>query len=101
MQGLDRLGIRAVELVAAIAARLDKTDVTQDAEMFGHRGLIELQDGHDLAHGEFFHDEEGEDFAAARLGYRVEDIGGGGSARHERDITFPYGNMSSDDFRRG
>jgi hypothetical protein len=95
MKGLDRLGVGPIELVAAVSARLDEADVAQDAQVFGHRRLIESQDGHDLSDRKLFHDKKGEDLAAPRLSHRVEDIRSGCGARHERDITFPYGNMSS------
>jgi len=101
MQGLDRLGVGAVELVAAIAARLDEADVAQHAEVFGHRRLIESQDGHDLAHRKLFHDKQGKNLPAPRLSHRVENIGSGCSARHEKEATFPYGNMSSVIWSRG
>src|SRR6266436_5127442 len=91
VQRAEGFGFGAVKHVAAVSAGGDQADVLEDAEVFGDARLFEAERGNYVAHGTLLQGQEREDSAAARLRNRVEGVGGGGSARHERNI-YLYGN---------
>jgi hypothetical protein len=97
MERTEGFGLGAIEHVAAVAADGDQADVFEDAEVLGDAGLFEAERVYDVAYGALLESQEGEDSAATRFCDSVESVGGGGGARHERNI-YPYRNMSRDFF---
>jgi hypothetical protein len=90
----DRISVRAIEHLPAIAADIHEADLEQYAEVLGDGRLRKVESGDDVVYGALLGYEEAENVAAAGFGHGVEGVGGGGGARHER-IIFLYGNMSS------
>jgi hypothetical protein len=95
VHGLERLGVGAVEAMAAVSAHAHQAHTAQHAEVLRDRRLIEPDGYHNLAYVALVRGQKGEDLAAARLGDGVEWIGGGCGSRYDRNITYLYGNMSS------
>src|SRR5579863_3332983 len=83
VQRANGFGIGAVQHAAAVAANVDQAYVLEHAEVLGDGGLFESQ--------------EAQDIATAGFGNGVEGVGGGGSARHGKNI-YPYRNMLSRGF---
>src|ERR1700730_849970 len=94
MERADRLGVGAIEHLAAIAAHVHEADLEQHAKVLGDGRLRQVESGDDVVYGALLGYEEAQNVAAAGFGHGVEGVGSGGSARHGRNI-FLYGNMSS------
>jgi hypothetical protein len=101
VQRADGFGVGAIKPAPSLAACANESDVAQDAKVLGDGRLRQALSDYDVADRAFLEREVAQDFAAAWFGDGVEGIGGGGGARHEGDITFLYGNMSSEFFRAG
>jgi hypothetical protein len=93
MERPDRLGIGAIEHLAAVAADVNEANLEQHAEVLGDGRLRQIECGDDVVYGALLRYEEAENVAAAGFGHGVKGVGGGGGARHEW-IIFPYRNMS-------
>jgi hypothetical protein len=93
MQRPDRLGVGAIEHLAAVAAHVDEAHFEQYAEVLGNGRLREIESGNDVVYGALLGYEERENVTAARFGHGVKGVGGGRGARHGM-IIFPYRNMS-------
>jgi hypothetical protein len=78
----DGVGVGAIEHTATVATDVNETDILEDAEVLGDRGLLEAESVHDIRDGTFAESEKGKDVAAARFGDGVESVGGCGSTRH-------------------
>src|ERR1700676_1808740 len=78
MQRSDRLGVGAIEHLAAIAADVNQADFEQHAEVFGDGRLREIESGDDVVDGALLGYEERKNVAAAGFGHGIEGVGGGG-----------------------
>jgi len=65
---------------------MNQTDVLEDAEVLGDRGLLEGERVNDITDGTLFESEKAKDIAAARFCDSVEGVGGGGGASHGMNI---------------
>jgi hypothetical protein len=88
----NRFGIRLIEHMPAVAPYADEADIEQDVQVLGNGRLRPAQRSHDVTHRALVN-QKAEDGPPTRFGDGVEGIGGCGSARHERNNTFLYGNM--------
>src|SRR5437016_381327 len=98
MQWTYRLRVRAIELVASVAAHVHQSNITQHPQVLRDRGLRQLESDHDLLDRAFAGGQVLEDLAPARLSDRVERIGCGRCPCHGSNNTYPYGNMSNGHF---
>jgi hypothetical protein len=99
MQRPNRIGVGAIEHLAAVAAHVNEANFEQYAEVLGDGRLRQLKSGDDVVYGALLRYKEAENVATAGFGHGVKGVGGGGGARHER-IIFLYRNMSSTFFAR-
>src|SRR5260370_33989296 len=86
MQRTNGFSIGAVQHAAAVAANVNQTDVLEDAEVLGDRGLLEGERVNDITDGTLFESEKAKDIAAARFCDSVEGVRGGGGASHGINI---------------
>src|SRR3954453_13459276 len=95
MQRLDGLRIRAVKLMPSVAPHVHQAHVAQHAQVLGDGRLVELDQRNDIADRELLDHQQTENLPAPGFRHRVEYIRSCRGPRHEENITFPYGNMSS------
>jgi len=94
VQRADSFGIGSIEFVTAFAADADQTDASQDAQVLGDRGLIEIQGCHNFPYRALPECKITQNLSSARLGDCVEGVGGGGCSCHGEKYTYSYRNMS-------
>jgi hypothetical protein len=94
VEWLNRLGVGSIEHPATVATYVDEVNVSQDAEVLRDGGLLQPQGDNNVSDRAFLQREIVQYFSPTDLGDGVEDIGCGGGAGHENNITFPYRNMS-------
>src|ERR1700674_2265402 len=63
--------------------------------MLRHGWLLQSQTQNNVAHRALLQRQIVQDFPAARLGHRIESVGGGSGSCHGTYNTFRYGHMSS------
>jgi hypothetical protein len=94
----DGLGVGSIQHPAAVASDVDQSNISQDTQVLGDGGLLQAQARHNVPDRALLQSETVQDLSPTGLGHRVEPIRCGSCARHARNITFPYGNMSSESF---
>ena len=100
VQRADAFRIGAIKHAPSLASYANQSDMPQNAKVLGNGWLRQAQVNDDVGHGALPEGQVAQDFAAAWFSDSVEGIGSRGGTRHERYITFLYGNMSSQNSRR-
>jgi len=94
----DGVRVGAIEHAAALAAYLNQADFAEHAKVLRNRRLLQLEAPDDIPYGALRERKETENLSTTWLGDSVEGVGSGGGSRHGCDNTFPYRNMSSDNY---
>ena len=92
MERPDRLEIGAIKHLTPLSPYIDQADIAEHFEVLRNGRLAQVHHRDDIADGPFARRKVDEDVAPARFRDGIEDVGGGGGARHQ-EIVFPLRNM--------
>ena len=95
MQWPDRLSVRPIEFLPALAAHVHKPCLSQHTQVLRHRRLVQIQRFHDVPNRPLPSRQKAKNLPAPRLCNRIEDIRCGSSSCHIQDHIFPYEYVSS------
>ena len=94
MQRAYRFGVGPVQLLAALAAHPNQPHVAQHAQVLGDGRLLQAERRHNVSDRPFGSGKIAQNLPPPGFSNRVERVRSGARSCHDRNITFPYRNMS-------
>src|SRR5215217_7723523 len=100
VDGLERVAVEPVQPPASFVPDLDRSHLSEHAQVLGHLWLGQAEQVHQGVDGPLAPGEGVQDLAAPRLGHRVERIRCRRCSWHG-SIIYPYGNVTTPVTARG